>query len=484
MSTTLTGLEPDMQAQMQHRAVSLRRPIDAGRVLLVLWDAATPLLLFGITALLGGMVSPDAPVIGAVAAPALVAALVSLLGLSFGDGYHRGLGASPRVGHLILVSALATWVSWIVGSATGADLSVAQFATVSVAAPLLWAGGRWVVGQSHLSRPERVLIVGSGHVAQRFVDVTNRNPEMGLTVIGCVDDVPLAGNLDGPAVLGRVGDLRSVLSSYDIDRVVVAFSLRSDAEILEVLRDCDEFGVSLDVVPRLFDLMGPRPMARSLGGLALVGVQGPGLSRPPLVVKRMLDVVGSIALLAILSPFLLVIAAVVKLGDGGPVFFGQVRVGQGGRLFRCLKFRTMCVDAEKMEPDYAGMDRDELDIRRVVRELKTDSDPRITRVGRFLRATSLDELPQLINVVRGEMSLVGPRPLRPFEVQTLRGWQLVRQTVPPGITGLWQTLGRSNVDWDERMQMDYDYVRHWSLVNDVRILLQTVRVVIARKGAT
>ncbi|MGD9570405.1 MAG: sugar transferase [Thermoleophilia bacterium] len=483
MSTTFHHIEPEVRDRLERYGVSKRRPMDGRRLMLVVWDVLVPLMLFAITAGIGTLMDADM-LIGSFAPGAIVFAAVALGALAFGDGYNRNIGASPRLGSLVLVAASAAWVTWIVGAIFDFEMNVAQFAVVSATAPVLWSVGRWGVAHSQTRRPERVLIIGSGQVARRISDMVERNPEFGVDVIGCIDDVPLSVAGDEIPVLGRVSDLREVLATHEVDRVIVAFSLRNDSEILGVLRECDEFGASLDVVPRLFDLMGPRPVARSVGGLALVGVSGPGVSSAGQRVKRVLDVLGSAALLLISAPVFLGIAAAIKLGDGGPVLFRQVRVGENGRLFGCLKFRTMCVDAEKFEPDYASMASEELDIQRIVKSLKADDDPRITRVGKFLRKTSLDELPQLWNVLVGDMSLVGPRPLRPFEVQSLSGWQLVRQTVRPGITGLWQTLGRSTVDWDERMQMDYDYVRHWSIANDIRILFQTVRVVLVRKGAT
>jgi exopolysaccharide biosynthesis polyprenyl glycosylphosphotransferase len=483
VTTSMHTMEPEIRARMEQHGVPLRRPLDMRRAVLVIWDVLVPLGLFAITAGLAAVVGGQ-DLLGPLSAPALLVTAVALAGLAFGDGYHRHIGGSPRIGHLFLISALAAWIGWIGGSAAGADMPLAQFAVVSALAPALWGAGRWAMAQSHLGRPERVLIIGSGQVAQRIVDLSERNPEMGLEIVGCIDDVPLTTESEGPQVLGRVSDLRAVLATREIDRVIVAFSLRNDAEILGVLRECDEFGASLDVVPRLFDLMGPRPVARSVGGLALVGVRGPGASTASMRIKRSMDVLSSAALLVLTAPIFLAVAIAIKAGDRGPILFRQVRVGENGRLFSCLKFRTMCVDAEKHEPNYANMSQDEIDIQRIVRELKTGDDPRITRVGRLLRKTSLDELPQLWNVLVGDMSMVGPRPLRPFEVQSLSGWQLVRQTVRPGITGLWQTLGRSSVGWEERMQMDYDYVRHWSIANDIRILMQTVRVVLVRKGAT
>ena len=190
----------------------------------------------------------------------------------------------------------------------------------------------------------------------------------------------------------------------------------------------------------------------------------------------------SAAALVLLSPVMLAVAIAIRVQDGKPVLFRQTRVGQWGRSFEIVKFRTMVQGADETQASElieAGPDA----IADVAETLKHQSDAWITPVGHFLRRTSLDELPQLWNVLKGDMSLVGPRPLRRYEVDALTDWQFTRQEVRPGITGLWQILGRSEIDWDERMQLDYSYVRHWSFERDLAILARTAGVVLSRRGA-
>lgn len=196
--------------------------------------------------------------------------------------------------------------------------------------------------------------------------------------------------------------------------------------------------------------------------------------------RRCADRLIAALLLVIFSPLMLACAALIRR-DGGPATFAHYRVGSRGRVFRCFKFRTMCVDAERKLREVLDSDpalREEWE-----RTFKLANDPRVTPIGRWLRRSSLDELPQLLNVIGGDMSLVGPRPLRPFEVGSLEPWQLARQDLRPGLTGLWQVLGRSTIGWEERMQLDYDYVSHWSFASDLRILLRTLPAVLRRDGA-
>ena len=196
--------------------------------------------------------------------------------------------------------------------------------------------------------------------------------------------------------------------------------------------------------------------------------------------KRVFDIVAAFTLLLLLSPLLCVIGLLV-MRDGGPCVYRHARIGMNGKMFPCLKFRSMVPDADAALQRHLATDpeaRAEWE-----RDFKLRHDIRITRLGRFIRRTSLDELPQLWNVLRGDMSLVGPRPLRPFEVDALGDWQLRRQEVRPGITGLWQVLGRSDINWTERMQLDYTYARHWSIAADMGILFRTVGAVFHRKGS-
>lgn len=284
--------------------------------------------------------------------------------------------------------------------------------------------------------------------------------------------------------LGGIDELERVLVEHEIDRIIVAWSLAGDERIVDILRDCDRQSVEVDVVPRMFDLIGTSPEIRTLGGVSLVGVRPQQTSLAKRATKRAVDVTGSLLLMVIFAPLALLATLAILVFDSRPVFFRQERVGAGGRLFSVVKFRTMRPDAE-----HAGKDKvdalatGDLSIEEAVKRIKSDSGSQVTGVGRVLRVTSLDELPQLWNVLRGDMSLVGPRPLRPFEVDALGDWQLRRQEVRPGITGLWQVLGRSDINWTERMQLDYTYARHWSIAADMGILFRTVGAVFHRKGS-
>jgi exopolysaccharide biosynthesis polyprenyl glycosylphosphotransferase len=280
----------------------------------------------------------------------------------------------------------------------------------------------------------------------------------------------------GPPYLGETSRLDELLARNEVDRVIVAFSGSGDEQLLKTLRDCDRHGVDVDIVPRFFDLIGLRPRVVSLGGLTLISASPHPVGGAARSIKRAMDLVVSGLTLVIFAPLLVAIAVAIVAEDGRPVIFRQERVGRHGRTFMVAKFRTMRV-AERDEVERSRP------IEEVVEAVKRAGATRVTRVGDFLRRTSLDELPQLWNVLVGEMSLVGPRPLRPFEVDALERWQMRRQDVRPGVTGLWQVLGRSDVQWGERMQLDYSYVRHWSVLADLRILLRTVPAVLRKRGA-
>jgi lipopolysaccharide/colanic/teichoic acid biosynthesis glycosyltransferase len=199
------------------------------------------------------------------------------------------------------------------------------------------------------------------------------------------------------------------------------------------------------------------------------------LPRSSRTLKRSMDIVGSAALLLLMLPVLIICAIAIKLDSKGPILFKQSRVGRRGRHFKVLKFRTMCVGAEAQQAELLKLSRDP-------NWLDLEEDPRVTRVGRFLRHASLDELPQLWNVLKGEMSLVGPRPIMPSEAETLIGWRLSRVDLTPGLTGLWQVLGRTNIPFEEMITLDYLYVTTWSLWTDVRLLIRTLPAVLAQKG--
>jgi exopolysaccharide biosynthesis polyprenyl glycosylphosphotransferase len=322
----------------------------------------------------------------------------------------------------------------------------------------------------------RVVIVGSGSVAASLALRLARCADIEL--VGFVDDKPhvvAAGTL-GAVPLGTILDLPRVCDEKAVDRVLVAFSQSSPAWVAETLRKLPPH-VRISVVPRLFELVTWQSKIEDLHGLTVMDVAPPRLGPISRATKRSLDIAFSAGSLIALSPLLLVIAIAIKTTSPGPVFFRQDRVGYKGKIFRITKFRTMEEGADEAKIDL----RDRNDVDGPL--FKLHDDPRVTRLGRFLRSTSLDELPQLINVLIGNMSLIGPRPFVPNECAGIDGWAARRFDVRPGMTGLWQISGRNDLPFEELRQLDYAYVASWSLWWDLKILWHTPASVIRRQGA-
>ena len=262
--------------------------------------------------------------------------------------------------------------------------------------------------------------------------------------------------------------------------MIFAFSRLPAREQIELFQRCMELGVQVDIVPRLYEVIGSRMQVHDVEGLPLVGLRVPRLSRSSRLLKRSLDLVLSIALLIVFAPLLAYAALRIKLESPGPVLFRQERMGAGGRRFRIVKFRTMYADAEERKAELAHLNKHTEDGPTM---FKIPDDPRITPFGHFLRRWSIDELPQLWNVLRGEMSLVGPRPLILAEDENVVGAGRQRLRLTPGVTGLWQVLGRSDIPFREMITLDYLYVTNWSLWGDVKLLARTVPRVLQKTGA-
>lgn len=326
---------------------------------------------------------------------------------------------------------------------------------------------------------QRTLIVGTGRIGQRVARQIRDHPEYGLELVGFVDASPRAGDREprDVPVLGTPEQLPTLVEHARVDRVIFAFSSESHDTLLPAVRACRDLPARIDVVPRFFDAMGTGATVHSLGGMALVGLGPSSLSRSSQVIKRAVDIAISTAALVLLAPVLAVIALLIKLDSPGPVHFSQMRMGARDRPFRMRKFRTMVVGADELKHEighlnhYAANGGD-------TRMFKAKDDPRTTRVGRTLRRFSLDELPQLVNVLRGDMSIVGPRPLILDEDQHIVDWGRRRLDLKPGITGPWQVLGRNEIPLDEMVTLDYLYVTNWSLMQDLVLMLRTVPAVI------
>ncbi|HMK63494.1 MAG TPA: sugar transferase [Acidimicrobiales bacterium] len=322
----------------------------------------------------------------------------------------------------------------------------------------------------HGRRARRVLIVGSGLVANRLTN--ELSGAQGVEVIGCVDDDPI----DSQSCIGKLDDVERLYDAGDVDHVVVAFTKASSETIIEALRPV-QGRVPITVVPRLFDVLPNSADLHYIGaGLTGISVAPAALGWGSRGVKRTMDVAGAVVALVILSPLLLAVALAVKLTSRGPALFRQERVGYQGTSFEMLKFRSMYTRAADKAVQVGG---------EVVvgpfPKLKNDS--RVTPIGRLIRRLSVDELPQLINVLKGEMSLVGPRPFIPDDNIWIGGWAQRRYVVRPGITGLWQVSGRNDLTFEEMCRLDTIYVGSWSLGLDLHIVLRTLRAVLVRHGA-
>jgi exopolysaccharide biosynthesis polyprenyl glycosylphosphotransferase len=327
-----------------------------------------------------------------------------------------------------------------------------------------------------LTPAERCLVLGDVTAAERIEQKLSVSHSMKAVLVGRVRMTGDPRERGGPAELGPLGDLDYLLRTHMVDRVIIAPSARDNDETLDTIRLVKALGVKVSVLPRLFEVVGSSVEFDDCDGITLLGVRRYGLTKSSFFLKRTFDVAGASAGLLLLAPLFAVVAATIKLTSRGPVFFRQHRIGRAGEEFSMLKFRTM----------YDGADEDKetlLALNEAKGLFKISDDPRVTRVGRVLRRCQLDELPQLINVVRGEMSLVGPRPLIAEEDSRIEGLNRRRLDVPPGMTGVWQVLGSSTrIPLQEMVKVDYIYGANWSLWLDIKILLRTVPLVLLRRG--
>ncbi len=383
----------------------------------------------------------------------------------------------PAVLHSLLVGSVLLWAYWqaVMSGALG-TLWLLQFATLAAGAMLvLRAATRRVL--TRVLGPERALLIGDAPAMPLLARKLRMHPEYGVEAVGVLSNSG-AEVIGGLSVLGacNVDELASVTASARVDRIVIAHADAESDTTPNLVRQSHALGLKVNVLPHLFDVLGPSAEVDDVEGVTVLGLYPPVLPRSSRALKRLMDVVGALVLLVASAPLLVVVAVAVKATSPGPVLFCQHRVGRGGRSFKLNKFRTMVVGAEAMTAELLVRSEDP-------NWLLLADDPRITRVGRLLRTTSLDELPQLWNVLRGEMSLVGPRPLVETEDRRITGWARGRLDLTPGLTGLWQVLGRTSIPFEEMIKLDYIYVTDWSLWRDIQILLRTVPVLMTRRGA-
>jgi len=409
--------------------------------------------------------------------PLAVAAWVVMLALTGSYDFKRLLKNPARGDSIAAAAVLVTFTFSGVMYFTFRETSRLQVVLfVALATVLIWTG-RLLIHQLWsrfgLLRPvRRVIIVGNTGLGRELASALAAAPWTGLQVVGFVDDTP------GPGVLGPLDEAAEVVDREEADEVVVALPLERHRDLERLITHLQErVEATLRVIPDVFPLAFARVSVDELAGIPLITLIEPTLSPFQRLVKRGLDLSITSLLLVPALPVMLIIAIAIWIDSGRPILLAQHRVGERGRLFRMYKFRTMVQNADKLLPQVMTFTAEGQPIH------KRPDDPRVTRVGRILRRWSLDELPQLFNVIKGDMSLVGPRPELPWLVEKYQPWQRQRFLVPQGLTGWWQINGRSDKPMHLHTEEDLFYIRNYSLWLDIQILLRTPAAIIRRRGA-
>jgi exopolysaccharide biosynthesis polyprenyl glycosylphosphotransferase len=354
----------------------------------------------------------------------------------------------------------------------------------------LWAYRLRFKAQPHPSR-RQLLVIGAGRAGRAAVAQLQKRAWSDVDLVAYLDDDPAKKGqvYDGAPVVGGVDHLPALLAEHQVQDAIVALPLRAYERLVDVCHVLQRHGVRVHVIPDLFALSFPGAVLERFGGIPVIDLGQPGIYGWRRFWKRAFDMALAALGVALLSPLMGLIAAAIRLESRGPVLYRQQRIGENGHPFTMLKFRSMWAGADSSlhqahvtQLIEQNLSQGQLDSG-VANSLKLAGDPRVTRVGRVIRQTSLDELPQLINVLRGEMSLVGPRPPIAYEVELYQDWHRRRLEAPPGITGLWQVHGRNRVSFDEMVRMDLEYIEHQSLWLDLQLLAQTPLAVLAGRGA-
>jgi exopolysaccharide biosynthesis polyprenyl glycosylphosphotransferase len=375
---------------------------------------------------------------------------------------------------------IGIWLNFVVASVTGlADPELGKwirFWAIAIAFVALARSGARFLARRSPQYVQNALVVGTDRTAQIIARKLLQHPEYRIDVVGFVDASPkaLQEDVSSLPVVGAAADLMGLVQRLDIDRVVFAFSGLTDREMMQLARRLPGLGVQADIVPRFFEALGPNTKLTPLEGVQLVSLPPVRLSRAALIVKRVFDTVVAGLMLLFLWPVFLAVALWIRRDSPGPVFFVQTRLGLNQRPFAAYKFRTMRADTSPdVHREYIKSLMDSGTKAEAGGVYKLDRGDAVTRAGRWLRKTSLDELPQLFNVLRGDMSLVGPRPCIPYETEHFEPHHFERFSVPAGITGLWQVKARARSPFVEALEMDVLYARSWSFGFDVMLLLQT-----------
>jgi exopolysaccharide biosynthesis polyprenyl glycosylphosphotransferase len=458
-------------------------------------DGAVLVLAYALSFAVAEAIGP----LPAVSAPPLALALLGLVAvpvwLAIFTAYHLYENDSLRISvasfdevrdvfHAMVAGSLAFLILsqglrfafgwWVYEPVEAALFCTAALLLVPVARGTLRS---WVFPRVMEAR--RALIVGTGDEALLVYRKLQGHPEYGVEVVGFLGDSDNDGVDRIPApVLGAPHEIGRIIDAFEVDRVVLTASIASHDEMLDLIRNLRIPEVQISIVPRYSEIFTSSATLDDVEGMPVVTLPQLRLGRSSRLLKRTVDLVVSSLALVVLAPVLAAAAIAIRLDSPGPAIYRQPRRGRNGSTFSIAKFRTMSVGAEQRRSEVLFLN----DVDGPLFKIK-QGDPRVTRVGGFLRKTSLDELPQLWNVLRGDMSLVGPRPFVTHEADQITGWAERRLDMTPGITGLWQVLGRNDIPFEEMCKLDYLYVTNWSLWWDLKILCQTIPTVLMGRGA-
>jgi exopolysaccharide biosynthesis polyprenyl glycosylphosphotransferase len=399
---------------------------------------------------------------------------------------HSTIDELAGVFHVV---SLGVWLvfagAWLTGVARPDPTRLLLFWALAILLVTVARATARTIAHRSVSFRQRALIVGGGDVGQLVARKLLQHPEYGISVVGVVDERPKErrDDISSLPLLGRPVQLPELVTRHGVDRVIFAFSNASHGETLELVRSLDDRDVQIDLVPRLFEIVGPRASLHTVEGLPLVGLSPVRLSPSSRLMKRTVDLLGAIVGLVIAAPLFAYAAWRTRRESPGPMLFRQTRLGLNGQEFTMLKFRTMHLNTDQQaHREYIKSITDMKATPQGNGLYKLDRSSEIFPFGQWLRKTSLDEVPQLINVLRGEMSLVGPRPCLAYEVEHFAPHHLERFAVPPGMTGLWQVTARAHSTFTEALDMDVSYVRGWSLGLDLSLLCRTPLQVLKSRG--
>ena len=431
------------------------------------------------------VIGPGHPAIRAVVTVPLIVVMSKIVGI-----YDRQallvrkstLDEAPALFQLATLYALIVWLlnGFVITDSGERSELLVDWGTLFLLLLAAHMAARWL--SRRLTRAERCLVIGNKASAERIRRKLAARPSLHANVVAFVplewigqSARGLEANSGGGDRPWKEADLEALVSKTEADRIIVAPQMIDADEVLELIRAATALRLRVSVIPRVLEVVGSSVEFDAVEGLPLLCMRSVHLSRSSQLMKRTLDLTVAIFVCVVLSPLLALIALAIKLDSSGAVLFRQLRVGRDGKPFEMLKFRTMVSGAHEQRDELQHLNQSD-------GLFKIADDPRITRVGAILRRTSLDELPQLWNVIRGDMSLVGPRPLVVEEDERIRGWERRRLQLTPGMTGHWQVLGSARIPLHEMVKIDYLYVTNWSLWNDVKILLRTIPYVAGRRG--